>query len=179
MIVIAADPGLKGAICALKNGDQIVWLQDMPTRVLDNGKNMVCAHQLTETIKQIIADNPHEQFACIVEMVNARPGEGVVSSFTFGRGFGILEASIVARGLTLEFVRPAAWKKALGMTADKDDVRIKMMHKFPQVASMLKRKMDDGRAESIAIALYCWLKNYDVLPENNTFKQVKKSAKKC
>ena len=46
------------------------------------------------------------------------------------------------------------------MTADKDDVRIRMMAKFPQMASMLKRKMDDGRAEAIAIAWYLWQRDF-------------------
>ena len=96
----------------------------------------------------------------IIEQVATRPGEGAVGAFSFGRGFGILEASIVARGLTLEMVRPQTWKKALGMTADKDDVRIKMMQKFPLIANMLKRKIDDGRAEALAIALYLWQRDY-------------------
>lgn len=160
VIIIAADPGLRGAIAALKNGEQIVWLQDMPTKELSNGKQMVCARQLTETLKQIIGEHPHEDFACMIEQVNSRPGEGVVSAFSFGRGFGVLEASIISRGLSLEMVRPQVWKKALGMTADKDDVRIKMIKRFPQIAHMLKRKMDDGRAEALAIALYFWYRDY-------------------
>ena len=160
MIIIAADPGLRGAICALKNGTQICWLQDMPLKELSNGKKMVCARQLKETLQQILSEHPHEDSIAIIEQVATRPGEGAVGAFSFGRGFGILEASIIARGITLEIVRPQTWKKALGMTADKDDVRIKMMQKFPQVANMLKRKMDDGRAEALAIALYLWQKDY-------------------
>lgn len=160
MIIIAADPGLRGAIAALKNGEQIVWLQDMPTKELSNGKRMICARQLTETLKQIIGEHPHEEFACMIEKVNSRVGEGVVGAFSFGRGFGILEACIIARGLSLDMVPPQTWKKAMKMTADKDDVRIKMMAKFPQVANMLKRKMDDGRAEALAIALYFWYRDY-------------------
>lgn len=160
MIIIGADPGLRGAICALKNGDQIVWLQDMPTYALGNGKNMICASSLQHTLKTIIAENPHEQITAIIEQVGTRPGEGAVGAFSFGRGFGILEASIIAKNLHLETVRPQAWKKSLGMTSDKDDVRIKMMQRFPGIANMLKRKMDDGRAEAIAIALYLWQRDY-------------------
>lgn len=160
MIIIACDPGLKGAIAALKDGHQIVWLQDMPTKELSNGKRMVCARQLTETLKQIMSEHPHEDFTCIIEKVNSRPGEGVVSAFTFGRGFGILEACIIARGLPLDMVIPQVWKKAMGMSADKDDVRIKMIKQFPQLAHMLKRKMDADRAEAIAIALYLWKRDY-------------------
>ena len=160
MIIIAADPGLRGAICALKNGTQIVWLSDMPVKQLDSGKYMVCAIKLKDILKEILADHPKEDAIAIIEQVGTRPGEGAVGAFSFGRGFGILEASIVARGLTLQLVRPQVWKKSMGMTADKDDVRIKMMAKFPQVAHMLKRKMDDGRAEALAIALYLWQKDY-------------------
>jgi len=160
VIIIAADPGLRGAICALKNGEQIVWLQDMPTYALGNGKNMICAGGLMDTLKAIKAENRHEPITAIIEHVGTRPGEGAVGAFSFGRGVGILEASIIARNIHLEAVRPQVWKKALGMTADKDDVRIKMMQKFPQVANMLKRKMDDGRAEALAIALYLWQRDY-------------------
>lgn len=160
VIVIAADPGLRGAICAIKNGHQIVWLQDMPTKELSNGKRMICARQLTETLKQIMSEHQHEDFTCMIEKVSSRPGEGVVSAFTFGRGFGILEACIIARGLSLKMVTPQVWKKSMGMSSDKDDVRIKMIKQFPQLAHMLKRKMDDGRAEAIAIALYCWKRDF-------------------
>lgn len=160
MIIIAADPGLRGAICALKNGVQIVWLQDMPLKELSNGKNMVCARQLKETLQQILSEHPHEDHIAIIEQVATRPGEGAVGAFSFGRGFGILEASIIARGITLEMVRPQTWKKSMKMTADKDDVRIKMIKQFPQIAHMLKRKKDDGRAEALAIALYLWQKDY-------------------
>ena len=160
MIIIAADPGLRGAICALKDGDKIVWLSDMPVYGLPNGKNMVCASSLKHTLQTIVAENRHEQITAVIEQVATRPGEGAVGAFSFGRGFGILEASIIARDIHLETVRPQVWKKALGMSADKDDVRIKMMSKFPQIASMLKRKMDDGRAEAIAIALYLWQRDY-------------------
>lgn len=160
MIIIAADPGLRGAICALKDGVQIVWLQDMPTKMLPNGKQMVCAEGLKETLKAIASEHPHDDITAIIEKVATRPGEGAVGAFSFGRGFGILEASIIARGIHLDMVIPQIWKKALGMTSDKDDVRIKMMQRFPGVANMLKRKMDDGRAEAIAIALYLWNREY-------------------
>jgi crossover junction endodeoxyribonuclease RuvC len=160
VIVISADPGLKGAIAALKDGKQIVWLQDMPTKELSNGKRMICARQLTETLKQIMSEHPHEDFTCIIEKVSSRPGEGVVSAFTFGRGFGILEACIIARGLPLDMVPPQTWKASMRLTSDKDDVRIKMIKQFPQLQPMLKRKMDDGRAEAIAIALYLWKRDY-------------------
>ena len=160
MIIIAADPGLRGAVAALKNGNQIVWLQDMPTKELSNGKRMVCARQLTETLKQIMSEHPHEQFTCMIEKVGVMPGEGIVGAFSFGRGFGILEACIIARGLPLDMVTPQVWKKAMRFTSDKDAVRIAMMKRFPQLAGMLKRKMDDGRAEAIAIALYAWQRDY-------------------
>lgn len=160
MIVCGIDPGNRGAFAAIKNGEKIVWLCDLPTKELPSGKRMICARQMTDVLKQLISEHPHEKFAVMLEKVGSRPGEGVVGAFTFGRGFGIVEASIIARGLPLEMVTPQVWKRAMSMTADKDDVRIKMMKKFPQVANMLKRKMDDGRAEALAIALYCWQRDY-------------------
>lgn len=160
MIVIAADPGLKGAIAALKDGHQLVWLADMPTKEMSNGKLMVCARQLKEMLQAILSEHPKDDHIAIIEQVGTMPGQGIVSAFNFGRGFGVLEASIIARGITLEMVRPAIWKKSLGFTADKEFIRHAMIERFPAFAHMLKRKMDADRAEAIAIALYLWKRDY-------------------
>ena len=48
-----------------------------------------------------------------LEAVSSSPQMGVVSSFSFGRGYGNLEMALTAAGIPFERVRPQVWQKAL------------------------------------------------------------------
>jgi crossover junction endodeoxyribonuclease RuvC len=47
-------------------------------------------------------------------------------------------------------VRPAIWKRALGLGKDKEAARLRAMQLFP--AADLRRKKDHGRAEALLLA---------------------------
>ena len=49
-----------------------------------------------------------------LEAVSSSPQMGVVSAFSFGRGYGNLEMALTAAGIPFERVRPQVWQKALG-----------------------------------------------------------------
>ncbi len=59
----------------------------------------------------------------VLEQVNAMPGTGprrrtmgAQTMFNFGRGFGVVEATVQVLGLPLRFVAPATWKARAGLT---------------------------------------------------------------
>lgn len=161
MICIGCDPGLKGAIAAIKDGYIITHLFDMPTISHGkSGKQMVSASGLLELFSTIITENKGEQFACFVEEVGTMPGQGISSAFNFGKGVGILEACITAKGIPLHMARPATWKKSLGYTADKEYIRSDIIRKWPSYADFFKRKLDTDRAEAVAMAMYLWKKEF-------------------
>lgn len=98
----------------------------------------------------------HDSF-CILERVNAMPGQGVVSMFSFGENFGWIQGVLEANGIPYELVRPQAWKKAFGITADKNTSVQVAKRMFPN-AKLLRtersRKDDDNIAESLLMAEY-------------------------
>ena len=73
---------------------------------------------------------------------------GVVSSFSFGRGYGNLEMALTAAGIPFERVRPQVWQKALGcMTkGDKNVSKRKAQELFPQL------KITHATADALLLA---------------------------
>ena len=50
-----------------------------------------------------------------VEKVHAMPGQGVVSMFSFGRNFGMIEGVLAALQLRYEIIPPQDWQRLVGM----------------------------------------------------------------
>jgi crossover junction endodeoxyribonuclease RuvC len=90
-----------------------------------------------------------------IEEAQSMPAQGVRSMFTIGLGFGVWLGVIGTLGLPYTRVRPQVWKRGLGLTADKEQCRLRAMQLFP--GADLRRKKDHGRAESLLLAHYGWL----------------------
>lgn len=102
--IVGIDPGRRGAL-ALLNGQEhpVVW--DMPPTL----------PELWLLLQELRVWSDR----AVLERVHAMPGEGVVSVFGFGRGYGALEMGLVAAKFHVSLVEPAVWKAALGLTSDK------------------------------------------------------------
>ena len=92
--------------------------------------------------------------AAFVERVNAMPGQGVTSVFSFGRSTGIVEGILAAYDIPTTLVTPQAWQKAVGQRAGKDGSRERAMQLFPAQVGLFQRKKDDGRSDAALIAYY-------------------------
>jgi crossover junction endodeoxyribonuclease RuvC len=150
-IIVGADPGAKGAFAKLDPIEHTLEIFDMPTFTIKPGaKSKTIMDHVG--IGNILADE--RVIHLYIEEVNARPGEGVVSSFTFGRAFGTILGACGGLQIPVSQVRPAVWKANLKIPADKDAARYRASQYFPKCATAWKRKMDDGRAEACLIALY-------------------------
>ena len=57
---------------------------------------------------------------CVVERVNAMPGQGVSSMFSFGENYGFIQGLLTAFNIPYELVMPRVWKKEFGVTSDKN-----------------------------------------------------------
>lgn len=95
------------------------------------------------------------QTFCVVEHVNAMPGQGVTSCFSFGQNFGFILGLLTAFGIPYELVRPQKWKKEFSCTSDKNTSIEVAQRLFPGVS--LKRtpkcrKPHDGMAEALLLA---------------------------
>lgn len=157
MITIGVDPGVTGAIAAVRNGHQLIYLADMPTKEEPSKtrkSRSVCGAGVNRVIREIIGLCPGEAFEVIVEQTASGFGKGTIAAFSMGYSRGVVEGVIEARGMPLSLVRPSIWKKAMGLTKDKVESRHKMLELFPGADIKLVKHHD--RAEAIALALYLW-----------------------
>ncbi len=149
-IIIGIDPGLTGGIAVLDSkSKELISLADMPV-IPEGGRKKVSGHGLAT----IIGGYGRQQVAMVyLEKVGARPGQGVVSMFNFGRSYGAVEATIAVLGLPLTYVAPQSWKRAAGLLrADKDASRGRVLDLYPNAD--VHRKKDTGRADAVLIALF-------------------------
>ena len=142
MIFIGIDPGKSGAMAIVST--------DTPARVVPFDER-----EYAEVLRFY-----HEYGTiggCVVERVNAMPGQGVSSMFSFGENYGFIQGLLTAYNIPFELVTPRVWKKEFGVTSDKNTSIAVAKRLFPDVS--LKRterckKDDDGISEALLMAEY-------------------------
>jgi hypothetical protein len=97
------------------------------------------------------------EFAAAVEAVHSMPKQGVASSFDFGRSYGIVLGAVCSLAERIEHPAPGVWKRAMGVTADKETSRRKALDLWPKWSEALKLKRHGDRAEAALIAR--WLRD--------------------
>ena len=139
--VLGVDPGADGGIAWITDGKACVekmpdTLQDLWELICDIHPNRLCEKQ--------------PPIKAYIEQVSSSPQMGVVSAFSFGRGYGNLEMALTAAAIPFERVRPQVWQKALGcMTkGDKNVSKRKAQELFPD------RKVTHATADALLIAHY-------------------------
>ena len=146
MIWIGADPGLRtGAIASIDHNGKFIYAYDIPA---DGDK--IDSKALKEIIYRLIV--PGDAYAMCIEHVGVRPGQGIASSGKFMRAFGAIEAVAQLTCDRVEMVLPQAWKKAMGLKADKEESLRMARELFPD--ALLNLKKHHGKAEALLIAEY-------------------------
>lgn len=169
--LVGIDPGLDGAIAFLNDDATALRVYDMPTLVTGGtGKRTVNADALVE----IFRTNP-SIYHIFIELVGARPGQGVVSMFNFGVSCGVIKGVVASSMNPHTMVTPMKWKKAMGVPAAKDGAIARATQLMPRHAQNWTRKKDDGRAEAALLALY-GLTTFDKSIINKEPKNVRQSA---
>lgn len=151
-MIVGIDPGASGAIAFFDPKAGILHVHDMPVMEIErSGKTK---REISPTLLANILHDDWGHNIVWIEKVGAMPGQGVSSMFQFGRGVGMIEGVIAAEGLSLNYVTPQAWQKAVGVRGGKDGSRLRAVELFPKYANLFARKKDDGRAEAALIAWY-------------------------
>jgi crossover junction endodeoxyribonuclease RuvC len=153
MIIVGIDAGQTGAVAKADNG-RIIDVADMPTMARLHGKGQqVDAGELASILLDMRHGN--EMVKVLIEAVSAMPGQGSSSMFRFGESVGVVIGVCGALHLPVFWVTPQRWKKNAGLIGkEKDAARTLMIQQQPQIADMLTRKKDIGRADACCIALY-------------------------
>ncbi len=150
---IGVDPGLSGALAWVWGDPSLNTVVDMPTvSVKRNGKNKkdIDYERLGQLLSLI-----NIKTTAYIEKVGSMPGQGLSSTFAFGKATGAVIGSIATLLIPFTEVSPISWKKHFGLTGkNKDAARLLAIEKFPNLANQLKRKKDCGRADALLIAEY-------------------------
>lgn len=153
-LYVGIDPGLTGAVAEIDIEDRIVTLFDTPITTIKVGKKIKTDYMPSE-MASILERYTGTFCHVFIEKVGAMPGQGVVSMFGFGKGFGLWLGILAALALPYTLVTPQAWKKVIMEgKADKDAARLRAQELFPKVTGDLSRKKDIGRADALLIAEY-------------------------
>jgi crossover junction endodeoxyribonuclease RuvC len=139
---VGVDPGLSGAWAAIDAHGNFLGCGDM----IAQGK-IIDTSAVWSAIK-CATDGRDREFA--IELVHAMPGQGVTSMFTFGAAFMAAVAIAQRSGDPTHMIAPRAWKKSLGLTADKAESLAMARKSWP--GAPLARIKDGGRAEALLIA---------------------------
>lgn len=146
MICIGIDPGLKGGVAILDEGElSDAW----PLPVIAGIVDAQTLHRRLAGLHGAIVTLEHAQ---------AMPKQGVSSTFSYGVGFGLVRAALLIAGLRCELVRPTEWKRVVlsGTAKDKDAAVAWCRRAFPHTDLILPgcRKPHDGIADAICLAEY-------------------------
>jgi len=149
-LILGIDVGISGAV-ALLDGNKLVAVHDMPTVSVNVGgkkKRRIDARALYLLLQFEKLEH------AFVEIVTARPNQGVSSMFAFGQASGIAEAIAWVMTPDVTGVRPQTWKKHFKLGSDKGESRKLASELWPDQADRFKRVKDDGRAEAALIGLW-------------------------
>lgn len=146
MRIFSIDPGLSGAWALIVDG-RAETCGDMPVAG-EGSQRRVSASVLAHIMRDCTPD------LCVIELVHAMPGNGVSGMFKFGMAYGAAIATANIVGVPLELVTPQTWKRNYRLGKDKEASRQKALDLAPGMADLLRRKLDQGRAEAILIGLW-------------------------
>ena len=141
---IGVDPGKKGGFAVLIDGK--VWV----AKAWDDDEFVNCMRQVSQM---------NTMARAAVEKVGARPGQGTVSMFNFGKSCGFIEGVLGAFDIPYQLISPQKWKAEFGLNSDKQKSIEVCQKLFPDVdllATPRCKKPSDGKAESILIACFAY-----------------------
>jgi crossover junction endodeoxyribonuclease RuvC len=144
-MILGIDIGVAGGLAVLSVSGDLIEVHAMPCL----GDGPAGRRTVNGPLPASIVFASHATRA-FVEHVSARPGEGAVGAFAFGRSRGVIEGVLAAAGVPCQFL-----KRAVGLPPgrDKDASRAAAIQRWPARAELFSRKKDDGVAEAALIAI--------------------------
>jgi crossover junction endodeoxyribonuclease RuvC len=143
LTVLAVDPGLSGAVVVVnENGALVRCSRDFKS--LKHLAEAICLYQDLES--------PHVQ---VLELVSARPGQGVTSMFTFGRATGVALGQLLAlHTRPVIEISPQAWQQFWALLYPGKDSRAIVGMMLGSDHPALRRKKDHNTADAYLLGMY-------------------------
>ena len=136
------DPGVNGGIALLDGEGHVIEALKMPTTDAD-----LLHHLLFNFVFKFVPT----RCRAVLERASASPQMGVVSAFTFGRGYGALRMALTASQIPFDEVSPVKWQTAMGCRTggDKNVSKRRAQQLFPGVTVV------HAIADALLLAEYC------------------------
>lgn len=121
--IVGIDPGATGGIFRLRYdlGEQVEAIMDSCSPEADETAytlTKMCKPRMLKNLEGELASGAEAELV-VVEKVNAMPGQGVTSMFTFGTRFGVLLGALHTMELNVKLVPAQTWQKAMGVSLPK------------------------------------------------------------
>lgn len=151
MITVGIDPGQTGGVAVVIDRRFYAGTR-MP--IITHGKRkLVDTKALDDWIFPTLQGEEPHLTTFVLEQVNSMRGQGLQSTFNFGRHTGAVEGWSLSYGAPIEWVTPAKWKGHFKLSRDKQQSLDKARLKFGD-NPLWKVKANDGVAEAALIALW-------------------------
>ena len=138
---IGVDPGKTGAAALItdEGNHEILDYPGSPSLIVETFMEWESKYNIT---------------MAALETVSARPGQGVVSMFTFGRNLGAWEGIISTFEIPFMMPTPRQWQKGIIDQKAGGDTKERSLNTarrlFPDAS--LSRKKDHGRSDALLLA---------------------------
>lgn len=150
MLVVGIDPGQKGGIAYYCDISGEYGAFPMPAT----------RRQLYESLYNLTSE--FGVTTAIVESVHSMPGQGVSSTFKFGKGVGEILGICTALSFIIHEPTPQAWKKEVLAGTDKSKAAAIQVAEnlYPEINLVPKgcRKPHDGMADAVCLMQWGRLK---------------------
>lgn len=139
---IGVDPGANGAAAFIPANGEMVYT--VPTK-----EPLVLLRAMLST--------PERRAVAFLEKVHSMPGQGVASSFSFGRNYGHCEAALAGSGYDWDYVTPTIWQRAVGIEKVEGETRTQKKNRHKRLAQKLfpDVMVTHQNADALLIAEYC------------------------
>ena len=136
---VGIDPGKKGALCVVST--EGVFCDVFPCPLIADDFDPVGMASLIRRI------NPQH---VVIEKPGVMPGQGGVSNYSMGRGFGLWEGVLAALQVPFSIVSPQRWRKAMCPDTPKGVGEGKAERKKILKAESLKQALRLAPAHAVA-----------------------------
>ena len=143
MRYIGIDPGKSGSVSLIAN--ELVHV--CPTPLCEKEYDVAKMYEMLDDIK-------NDSF-CIIERAQAMPGQGTVSMFTFGKGYGLWLMALAACKIPFQVIHSRVWTRKMldGAPGEgKERAYLVARRLFPNWDPKLKKEHE--YADSILLAEY-------------------------
>ena len=153
-LYLGVDPGYSGALAWLDASTGELQVYPMPIFAVSTVAGRKRTEIDEDQLAAIIATHAQATRLAAIELVGGVQGQAAGASFNFGFATGCVRQAVASAGIRRITPAPQSWKRAMGVTADKDTSRREASRRWPQHAKLWPLVKHDGLAEAALLAQY-------------------------